>query len=118
MYVLETNSVAHRLLLLLSVFRDLASYLDASSNSIFFDAASSFAMRKLRTCPALAASGLDMLPLPPLEAAPPFQRAVSMELNDDKSALPSACAAFSGSVCFSGTMWHVPKTPPSPSSTR
>src|SRR6266567_5138138 len=111
MDVLETNSVAHDVRILIAATSSIgphnASHFAANSNSIFFVAGSSFAIRKLRTCPALAGSGLEELPL---EDAPPFQRAVSMELNDDKSALASARVVFSATCsvccadCFSGAM--------------
>src|SRR5258708_32806160 len=83
---------------------DNASHFEANSSSIFFAVASSLAMRKLRICPALAASGLDVLPP---EAMLPFQRAVSMELNDDRSALASVLVTAC-SACFSGAIRHVP----------
>src|ERR1035437_2190082 len=82
----------------------------ANSNSIFFATASSFAIRKLRICPARMASGLDAPP-----ATPPFQRAFSMELSADRSAFDSArVSSFPGR---SATIGHVPWMP-SPSSTR
>ena len=62
----------------------------AKSNSIFFVVGSSFAIRKLRTCPGRTPSGLDGP-----SAAPPFQRACSMELSDDKSGFDSTGVSFS-----------------------
>ena len=59
----------------------------ANSNSIFFAAGSSLAIRNLRICPARTASGLASL-----AAAPPFQCALSFELSDDKSGFAEAGA--------------------------
>src|ERR1019366_842705 len=73
----------------------------ANFNSIFFATASSFAIRKLRICPARMASGLDTPP-----AAPPFQRAFSMELSADRSVFASArVSSFPG---CSATIGQVP----------
>src|SRR5437879_13380574 len=59
-----------------------------NSTSIFLAARSSFTMRKLRTCPARAGSALTGAP------APVFQRAWSMELNEERSAAAGAAASL------------------------
>src|ERR1700747_2880304 len=81
-------------------------------------------MRKLRTTPARRSSGLDEA-----SGAPPFQRACSIELSEDKSGLedapreevaaevgPVSGSAFAGGAVLGGSIWHVARTP-SPSST-
>jgi len=83
----------------------------SNSTSIFLVAASSLVMRKLRISPVRAGSAFAA------GAGPLFQRACSMELNDDRSALFSSRAS---SFCFAGVaaaMWQVAWIP-SPSSAR
>src|ERR1035441_1613336 len=80
-----------------------------SSNSIFFAAASSLLMRKLRIWPLRGPS-----PLGPLPPWPPFQRACSMLVKEDRSTL--SCLKFSSSLGASALNRHVAWTP-SPSST-
>src|SRR5947209_10032052 len=62
----------------------------ASSTKIFFAARSRLVMRKLRTCPARAGSVVET-------ADPLFQRACSIELNEDRSPL----------FCFAGSLLAV-----------
>jgi hypothetical protein len=57
----------------------------SNSNSIFFVAESSFAIRNLQICPARNDSGLASS-----AGAPLFQRARSMEPSDDKSGVEDA----------------------------
>src|SRR5450755_1538694 len=82
----------------------------ANSNSIFFAPGSSLVMRKLRICPARAASGFAAAP-----GALPFQRALSMEPRDDTSAWGLLLAAWAGLA--SAVIGQVANTP-SPNSTR
>src|ERR1700692_43290 len=81
----------------------------AGSSSIFLASGSILAIRKLRICPAPIASGFAA----PL-LTPPFQRACSIELSDEKSNLPAAAGVSATSL--PDLVENTPSTP-SPNST-
>src|SRR5208282_6108484 len=89
----------------------------SNSNSILFVSGSSLAMRNLRICPARIASGFSSAAGGPL-----FQRACSIEPNDDRLGLDDeeddgGSARLSSFASRSSGIRHVATTP-SPSSTR
>src|SRR5436853_4129936 len=91
--------------------RGLFAY--AGSTSMVLLATSSLVIRKLRTCPARTGSVFEAP-----AGAPLFQRSLSIELSEARSAAGESTVAFSSPwALLAAVAWHTARTP-SPSSTR